>query len=123
MTADYTSLEVSRRLAEVWPARPRLTEPAWWYGKNGRAIHTAPGRRPVRELGLVRARTLSELEAETKRMGLWYTITNDPSIVEAPIHFNLFPNDRRFAPLVSVVEVADLIDVWGEALARAKEKV
>ena len=122
MTGDLTDLDTSRRLAKAWPADDKGGEHTWWlYCSKGYRKY-APWRtwtgfwcsaaaRPEWE-ERVRAYTLSELEAEIKRMGLEVTIH---------IHEN---GDVQVAvgPDAYSPPAKNIINALGNAVAEAKEK-
>ena len=135
MTSDVTDLETSKRLAKAWPADDKGGEHTWWlYCSKGYRKY-APWRtwtgfwcsaaaRPEWE-ERVRAYTLSELEAEIKRMGLCIRLQfipldhegKDATVAVALYHWNI-DSDRLAAETTSNT----IINALGNAVAEAKEK-
>jgi len=126
MTGDQTSLDVSRRLAKVWPVESGEEGHAgWWLRMNpdGPLEHhdgtcdEGCFDESV-ELGTpIPAWPLSKLEAETKRMGLLVAIRTYPEG-----HVTARLRDAKTHEEAAFAKADTILDAWGNALAEAKEK-
>jgi len=137
MTGDVTSLEVSRRLAKVWPSDGNVQQ--WWCRHKDR-----PDRQLWSEPNIPSciaaainagkgypARTLSELETETRRMGLliWELCEWSQQFPRWPRPIGQYfialvrDGSGKWAKESCSAHGETIIDAWGNALAEAKEKL
>ena len=122
MTGDVTGLEVSKRLAKVWPPPNDAMREGFWYGRDGVAYPTAADLRGAEERGLIPARSLGELEAETRRMGLDVVVVLGNSARRRSAVAFVGP-ERDSPAWVGTGKGENIIDAVGSALAEAKEKL
>ena len=133
MTDDHTNLEVSRRLAKVWPANAGEDgHVGWWARMNpGEPIEhhdcTCAEEFFAESDGLgqpIPARSVSELEAKIAEMEWFARIESIPNydrknaLVGASLYKGDFLKDHRFAG-----DLGDtIVNALGAAVAEALEK-
>ena len=121
MTGNVTNLATSRRLAKVWP-RPDDKKGWAWVGAGDetRLMADCHGTDVHRNCEILPARTLSELEAKIREMGLEFNAFTLERVHGKKAIAYLFPKSK--GTRCAEAKADHIIDALGAAVAEALER-